>query len=60
VGARCLEAAVSGAHDNVLINLENIGDQLYRTETQTEIDHELNLAKEKCRQVLSLLQERKE
>lgn len=56
VGARALETGIWGAYQNVLINLEGIRDADYRRAILDEADGLMNNAREKCGQVLALLE----
>ena len=58
VGARCLKTAVQSASDNVIINLINIKDEEYKTETRQTVDRLVETARLKCRQVLDILDKR--
>ena len=56
VGARALETGIWGAYQNVLINLEGIKDKAYKTETLKEAEEIMNRAREKCAEVLKILE----
>lgn len=58
VGAKALETGIWGAYQNVLINLEGIRDQAYREATLAEAGVMLQRAREKCAEVLSILEQR--
>ena len=58
VGAKALETGIWGAYQNVLINMEGIRDQTYREETLAEADAIVQRAKDKCGEVLSILEQR--
>lgn len=58
VGARALETGIWGAYQNVLINLGGIKDKAFKTETLEEAQAMDSRAKEKCSQVLAILEER--
>jgi glutamate formiminotransferase/formiminotetrahydrofolate cyclodeaminase len=58
VGARALETGIWGAYQNVLINLEGIKDQAFKAETMKEAQAIDARAKEKCAEVLAILEER--
>jgi glutamate formiminotransferase/formiminotetrahydrofolate cyclodeaminase len=56
VGARALETGIWGAYQNILINMLDIEDEAFRTEIIKEADTLMARAKEKCAEVLSILQ----
>lgn len=58
VGARALETGIWGAYQNVLINLESIKDAKFKAATLEEAGALDARAKEKCAQVLTILEER--
>lgn len=55
VGARALETGIWGAYQNVLINMEGIHDQDYRREIMAEAKKIMQRAREKCSEVLAIL-----
>lgn len=59
VGARSLETAVWGAFYNVKINLEDISDETFNKEVLHEAESSLEIAQEKCKEILQILEERK-
>ncbi|POI32478.1 hypothetical protein CIB84_003770 [Bambusicola thoracicus] len=58
VGAKMLEAAVFGAYFNVMINLKDITDEKFKTETSQMVTRLLEEAKEGSALVLALLEKR--
>lgn len=60
VGARALETGIWGAYQNVLINLEDVTDQEFKAATLKEAQVMDQRAKEKCAEVLAILEEREE
>lgn len=58
VGARALEVGIWGAWQNVIINMIDIEDQAYKNKTLTEAAALAARAKEKCEEVLLILDER--
>lgn len=55
VGARALETGIWGAYQNVLINMMDIEDQIYRTKILSEVEKIAARAKQKCAEVLDIL-----
>ncbi|MFT5702073.1 MAG: glutamate formiminotransferase/formiminotetrahydrofolate cyclodeaminase [Desulforhopalus sp.] len=55
VGARALETGIWGAYQNVLINMVDIQDESFKTETLEEAGAMEKRSREKCRQVLNIL-----
>ncbi|MFW2367800.1 MAG: glutamate formimidoyltransferase, partial [Desulforhopalus sp.] len=55
VGARALETGIWGAYQNVLINMEDIKDEAYRSQTLEEAMKISERARRKCGQVLEIL-----
>ncbi len=58
VGARALEVGIWGAWQNVLINLVDIADEAYKTTILEEARKLAERAKQKCAQVLDILEKR--
>lgn len=58
VGARSLETAVWGAFYNVKINLKDISDEAFSKEVLEEAEASLEIAQEKCKEILQILEER--
>jgi len=58
VGARALETGIWGAYQNVLINMGGIRDEAFKTEILAEAEAMMDRAKEKCAEVLAILDER--
>lgn len=58
VGARALETGIWGAYQNVLINMGGIRDEAFKKEILAEAEGMMNRAKEKCAEVLAILDER--
>ena len=58
VGARALEMGIWGAYKNVLINLPGIKDKAFNDEKIKESEAIVNRAKEKCNEVLDILDKR--
>ena len=56
VGARTLETGIWGAYQNVLINMTDIEDNIYRMTTLAEAEKIMSRATQKCRQILALLE----
>lgn len=56
VGARSLETGIWGAYQNVLINMEGITDDEYRSATLAEAEQIVQRAKVQCERVLDLLE----
>jgi len=56
VGARALETGIWGAYQNVLLNLEGIKDEPYRQEIMEQANGLVERAREKCAEVLKLLE----
>lgn len=59
VGARILETAVWGAFYNVEINLKDISDEAFNKQVFEEAQSSLEIAQEKCREILNVLEKRK-
>lgn len=57
VGARSLEAGIWGAYQNVLINMSDIKDDVYRQEVLGEASAIMSRAENNCRKVLQVLEE---
>ena len=57
VGARALETGIWGAYQNVLINLTDIEDDIYKQQVTAEAETLVARAEEKCAEVLRILQE---
>ncbi len=57
VGARSLEAGIWGAYQNVLINMEDITDNVFRSEVLDETSAIMSRAEGNCREVLKILDE---
>ncbi|SLM29817.1 Formimidoyltransferase-cyclodeaminase (Includes: Glutamate formimidoyltransferase; Formimidoyltetrahydrofolate cyclodeaminase) [Desulfamplus magnetovallimortis] len=55
VGAKALETGIWGAYQNVLINMEDVEDEAYKSEILKESEAIEKRAREKCSEVLSLL-----
>jgi glutamate formiminotransferase / formiminotetrahydrofolate cyclodeaminase len=58
VGARALETGIWGAYKNVLINLPGIKDEKFKKEKISEAESIIKRAKEKCNEILKILEER--
>lgn len=58
VGARALEMGIWGAYKNVLINLPGIKDEAFKKAKIEEAETMVNRAKEKCAEVLDILDKR--
>ncbi len=58
VGARALEMGIWGAYKNVMINMTDIKDQTYKKETIKIAKDMEQRAKEKCEEVLGILEDR--
>jgi glutamate formiminotransferase/formiminotetrahydrofolate cyclodeaminase len=58
VGARALETGIWGAYQNVLINMGGIRDAAFKEEIMADADAMMARAKEKCAEVLAILDER--
>ena len=58
VGTRSLETGIWGAYQNVLINMEGIKDEAYRETTLQRAEALARRAREKCREVLDILEQR--
>lgn len=58
VGARALELGIWGAYQNVLINMKDIKDEKFVTETLKIAEELRDNAKTKCDEVLKILDER--
>lgn len=55
VGARALETGIWGAYQNVLINMIDIQDEGFKTETLKEAEAMEERSRAKCREVLDIL-----
>lgn len=55
VGARSLETGIWGAYQNVLINMVDIEDEIFRTEILAEAATMEQRAREKCAEILNIL-----
>lgn len=58
VGARSLEVGIWGAYRNVLINMPGIKDEEFKQNILSEAEQMVARAKEKCNEVLKILDER--
>lgn len=58
VGARSLEVGIWGAYRNVLINMPGIKDEEFKQKILAEAEQMVQRAKEKCNEVLKILEER--
>lgn len=58
VGARSLETGIWGAWQNVLINMTDIEDERFKTETLEEAAQIAKRAKDSCAEVLAILEKR--
>ena len=58
VGARALETGIWGAWQNVRINMTGIADETYKTETLSEAQQIADRARDKCAEVLAILDQR--
>ena len=58
VGARALETGIWGAYQNVLINMTGIRDEAFKTEILGEAEGIAARARDKCEEVLDILQNR--
>ncbi len=58
VGARALEVGIWGAYKNVMINMPQIEDEDYKIKTIKEAEEIVQRAKEKCDEILQILEER--
>jgi glutamate formiminotransferase/formiminotetrahydrofolate cyclodeaminase len=58
VGAKSLETGIWGAHKNVLINLKDIQDEMYKEKIQQEADAMLQRAHEMCALTLEIINNR--
>jgi glutamate formiminotransferase/formiminotetrahydrofolate cyclodeaminase len=56
VGARALETGIWGAYQNVRINMVDLKDEVFKTEILKEADAIMTRAKEKCAEVLAILE----
>ena len=55
VGAKALETGIWGAFQNVMINLKDIEDKAYKTKIIQEAEAIQQRSEEKCREVISIL-----
>ena len=58
VGARALETGIWGAYKNVLINMPGIKDEKFKKEKIDEAESIVKRAKEKCAEILDILEKR--
>lgn len=58
VGARSLEVGIWGAYRNVIINMPGIKDEEFKQKILSEAEQMVTRAKEKCNEVLNILEER--
>jgi glutamate formiminotransferase/formiminotetrahydrofolate cyclodeaminase len=58
VGARALEVGIWGAYRNVIINLDSIDDENYRTAKEKEAEEYSKRAKEKMNEILNIVSNR--
>ncbi|MBS1494156.1 MAG: glutamate formimidoyltransferase [Bacteroidetes bacterium] len=58
VGAKSLETGIWGAYKNVLINLNNIDDEAYKSDMITKGEEILKNAEKNCKKVCSILEKR--
>jgi len=58
VGARALETGIWGAYKNVIINMRDLEDEGYKDEVMAEAKRLLERAKEKCVEVLAIVDRR--
>jgi glutamate formiminotransferase/formiminotetrahydrofolate cyclodeaminase len=58
VGAKTLEAGIWGAYKNVIINMDGITDDTFRTRITREAELIVNRATQKCADVLEILKTR--
>lgn len=56
VGAKALETGIWGAYQNVLINMQTVKDEEYKQQTLAEAENIAERAREKCEQVLQILE----
>ena len=56
VGAKALETGIWGAYKNVMINMTDITDEAFKKAIFKEASALVDRAKEKCAQVLALLE----
>jgi glutamate formiminotransferase/formiminotetrahydrofolate cyclodeaminase len=59
VGARALETGIWGAYQNVLINMTGIKDEAFKAEILAAAEAAAVRAREKCTEVLAILEQRK-
>ena len=60
MSARCLETSVLAARDNVIINLSTIVDEQFKTQTEKQVADLVETARQQCKHVLALLDQRAE
>ncbi len=60
VGAKALETGIWGAYKNVVINMADITDGVYKKQTLALAEDMKKRAADKCREVLDILEARKE
>ena len=58
IGARALEVGIWGAYKNVMINMPDIEDEEYKKRTIAEAEEMVQRAKEKCDEILNILEDR--
>ena len=58
VGAKALETGIWGAYKNVLINMPQIKDEVYKTETLNFAESITKRAEMKCSEILDILNHR--
>lgn len=59
VGAKALEAGIWGAYKNVMINMDDIDDQTYKTKVTAHAQKICKKAQDKYQEVIDILQQRK-
>ena len=60
VGARALEVGVWGAYQNVMINMTGIEDEQFVKNVTNEAEKIKNHAEQACKNILQLLNDRKD
>jgi len=58
VGARALETGIWGAYQNVLINMKDIEDELFKVQTLKDAESITRRARDKCAEVINVLEKR--
>lgn len=58
IGARALEVGIWGAYKNVMINMPDIEDEEYKKKTIAEAEDMVQRAKDKCDEILKILEDR--